>query len=209
VTDETRELPRTATGRVPGPKGIETRRRLLEAVEQRCVRTYHGTITVAEIAQAADTSAATFYHYFPDVAAAAAEVAATHLAEFDAVIDLANTLARKGAPLEDCRTFVAAFFEFWTGRPGLIEAVVVASTDEDPRFFKVLLRALTALTTALARAVPTGHPTGVAGSLVMMLSQAAARNDGFERDGVPLHELVESQALILHRVLTDQGVDGP
>jgi AcrR family transcriptional regulator len=197
--------PLTATGRTPGPKGMKTRRRLLEEVERRCVRSHYGTISVAEIAQAADTSAATFYHYFPDVAAAAAEVASIHLAQFDAVEDLARDVVDNHGEFDACKSFVRAFFDFWADRPGLIEAIVIASRNEDPRFFKVLLRALVSLTNTLAHGVTSGHAKGTAGSLVMMLSHAAARRDGFARDGVPLDELIASQAFIIHRALSDHA----
>jgi AcrR family transcriptional regulator len=191
----------TATGRVPGRRGMQTRRRLLEEVEKRCVLVHHETITVAEVAQAAETSAATFYHYFPDIAAAAAEVAAEHLVEFDVVIELAGDVGAQHGGLDACRALAAAFFSFWELRPGLIETIVVASRDEDPRFFGVLFRALVSLTQTLAQAVPEGDAVGIAGSLVMMLSLAAARRDGFARDGVPLDSLIDSQARILHASL--------
>ena len=201
-TEDNHPLPRTTTGRVPGRRGMETRKRLLEEVEKRCVASHYANITVAEIAQAADTSAATFYHYFPDVAAAAAEVAERHLRKFDTVLGLADGIVAAKGDHGACEQFVDAFFDYWKDRPGLIEAVVIASRDEDPRFFRVLIRALFSLTDALAAGVPTGDPKGVAGSLVMMLSQAAARRDGFARDGVPAPQLLASQALIVHRTLS-------
>lgn len=195
----------TATGRVPGRKGMETRQRLLEEVERRCMAAHYSTITVAEIATAADTSASTFYHYFPDVAAAAAEVVTLHLVEFDSVLDLARAVVDAQGELGACRELVEAFFDYWEPRPGLIEAIVVASRVEDPRFFKVLLHALFSLTQTLAESVHAGDPTGVAGSLVMMISHAAARRDGFARDGVPLDALIDSQARILHATLGGPG----
>lgn len=199
---ETEDRILTATGRVPGRRGMKTRQRLLDEVERRCIGSHYGTISVAEIAQAADTSAATFYHYFPDVAAAAAEVAANHLVEFDSVLALAHEVVVREGDLEACQALVEAFFAFWEDRSGLLEAIVVASRDEDPRFFKVLLRALVSLTNTLSEAVNEGHPAGVAGSLVMMLSHAAARRDGFARDGVPFDALVDSQARVIHATLT-------
>jgi AcrR family transcriptional regulator len=187
----------TATGRVPGRKGMETRLRLLEEVERRCLVVHHSSISVGDIAKATGTSPATFYHYFPDIAAAAAEVATNHLAEFESVLDCARSVVVNRGDYRSCRELVEAYFSFWEDRPGLLEAIVVASRDEDARFFRVLLRGLVSLTNTLAVAVPAGHASGVAGSLVMMLSQAAARRDGFERDGVDLESLIDSQARIL------------
>ena len=201
VKDYDIPAPLNSTGQVPGRKGMRTRQKLLDEVERRCVRSHYRTITVAEIAAGAETSASTFYHYFADVAAAAAEVAATHLKHFDAIEELAQKVVAARGDQRACEDFVSAFFDYWKSRPGLIETIVTASRDEDPRFFRVLLRALFSLTNTLAEGVPGPHSRGVAGSLVMMLSQAAARRDGFERDGVPFPDLVASQALILHRAL--------
>lgn len=195
----------TATGKVPGRKGMETRQRLYEEIERRCLASHHSTITVLEIAAATETSASTFYHYFPDIAAAAAEVASSHLAEFDEVIDLARAAVALNGDLAACRALVDAFLDYWEPRPGLIEAIVVASRVEDPRFFKVLLNALVELTQVLAEGVHEGDPTGIAGSLVMMISQAAARRDGFARDGVPRDALADSQARIMHASLGRRG----
>ena len=73
--------------------------------------------------------------------------------------------------------------------------------DEDPRYFRVLLRLMMSVTYALAPAVRTGHAVGVAGSLVVMLTSSAARVDGFARDGVPFDDLVSAQVLILRASL--------
>ncbi|MCW2529525.1 MAG: Transcriptional regulator [Pseudonocardiales bacterium] len=46
---------------------------------------------------------------------------------------------------------------------------------------------------------------GIAGSLVVMMTQSAARRDGFTRDGVPYDDLIDSQAHIIHAVLSAKG----
>ncbi|WP_308280497.1 hypothetical protein [Williamsia sp. DF01-3] len=102
---------------------------------------------------------------------------------------------------KDYQEFVTLFYEFWSGRRGLLETIVAAEVDEDPRYFRVLLRLMMSVTYALAPAVRTGHAVGVAGSLVVMLTSSAARVDGFARDGVPFDDLVSAQVLILRASL--------
>jgi AcrR family transcriptional regulator len=187
----------TATGMVPGRKGQVTRARLLAEVEKHCVATHHRNVTVNDIAEAAGTSPATFYHYFADIPTAVAEVATNQLADFDEVLHLAREVVRRDADMDSCREFVAGYFAFWESRPGLLQALSESSVDEDPRFFRVLLRALFALQHSLAPVIRSGHPIGMAGSLIVMMTQSAARRDGFLRDGVPYADLLDSQARIL------------
>lgn len=199
----------TATGRVPGPKGSETRRRLLDEVERRCITTHYRDITVAEIARAAETSPATFYHYFPDVGAAASEVASAHLRDFDVVLDCARAVVETGGDLASCRRLAAAFVDFWDGRRGLLDAIDGASPDEDPRFFGQLYRAFRSLTDILATGVGRGDPVAVAGALVMMLSHTTARQDGFAVSRVGRDDLVESLALISSATFGSLGAPPP
>ncbi|GGL13078.1 TetR/AcrR family transcriptional regulator [Nocardia jinanensis] len=192
---------RTGPETVAGRKGRETRRRILDAVEKRCLEVHHREITVGEIARSAQVSPATFYTYFPDVVAATAEVAQRHLDMFAPVVHAASELADPDVDEQDYQDFVGLFYEFWRGRRGLLETIIASEVEEDPRYFRVLLRLMMSVTYALAPAVRTGHRVGVAGSLVMMLTSSAARIDGFARDGVPFDDLIASQAFILRAAL--------
>jgi AcrR family transcriptional regulator len=187
---------------------METRKRLLEEVERRCIATHYRDITVAEIARAADTSAATFYHYFPDVGAAAAEVATAHLRKFDSVLDLAAGVVSNKGDLRSCRELAQAFVSFWDARRGLLDVIEIASADEDPRFFAPLYQAFHALTDTLAEGVRSGHPVAVAGALVMMLSHTTARQDAFAVSKVGRYHLIEALALVLHATLAESAADG-
>jgi AcrR family transcriptional regulator len=197
----------TATGLVPGRKGQATRARLLAEVEKRCLVTHHRNVTVNDIAEAAGTSPATFYHYFPDVATAVAEVATNQLADFDVVLHLAREVVRRDADMDSCRDLVAGYFTYWESRPGLLMALAESAVDEDPRFFRVLLRALFSLTHTLAPAIRSGSAPGIAGSLIVMMTQSAARRDGFARDGVPYDALIDSQARIIRAALSVPAPD--
>lgn len=186
---------------VRGARGSRTRRRLVAEVERRCLVRHHSTITVAEISAAASTSTATFYYYFPDVATAVAEAAANNLAAFDEILSLADEVVDRNADLRSCRQLVSGFFDFWQTRPGLLDTIVVASTTEDSRVFRVLLRTTEALTDALVPAVRGEPKRAVAGSVVMMLALSAARRSGFERDGITQDDLEAAQARIIRSAL--------
>jgi AcrR family transcriptional regulator len=192
----------TASGIVPGRKGRRTRERLLAEVERRCLLVSHRTITVAQIAQAAGTSSATFYHYFPDIATAAAEAASAQLKQFDAVIASATEVVQSDASESACRAFVEAFFQYWDTRPGLLQAVATTPVEESPAFLRVLSDALAKLAKALAPAAGTGRQgMAVAGSLILMMSSGTARRIQFEGGGVSLETLIDAQAHVVHRVL--------
>src|SRR5688572_28184084 len=62
-------------GQAMGAKGLQTRRRLLQATETMLRTTPVRDLRVAEIAKAANTSTSTFYLYFQDVSEAVLAVA--------------------------------------------------------------------------------------------------------------------------------------
>ena len=80
---------RATDGRVPGRRGIATRRRLLDCTAQLLGKTSYRDIKVIDIAREAGTSPATFYQYFPDVEQAVlvlAEELATDAAELTELV---------------------------------------------------------------------------------------------------------------------------
>lgn len=198
----------TATGEVPGPKGLDTRERLLDEVEARCTRVHYRDLTVAEVAEALGISAGTFYHYFPDLTSAVAEVTADRMRGFEAVVDMAEQISARGAStLGDCRALAGRFVAFWEAQPGLLEIIDRASSDEDPRVFRPMYDALHDLTDALAAGITRGTPEGVAGVLVMMLNHTTVQLAAFAESDIGRDEVIESLALVLHATLT--GCGGP
>lgn len=185
-----------------GRRGRATRDRLLAEVERRCLVEHHRMITVGQVAAAAGTSAATFYHYFPDMPAAVAEVASEHIKTFDSVVELAREVSRGDGDIQACRALVRGYYAYWEQRPGLLETIIIAAPDEDRRIFRVLMRALATFADGLRPAVPHPQAQAIAASLMMMMSHSVARRNGFARDGLPVETLVEGQAWIIHRAVT-------
>lgn len=188
---------RTVAGTIPGAKGFRTRCRLLAEVERRCLYAPHQTITVAEVTRAAETSPATFYHYFPDVAAAVAEIAADHMRKFEPVLALASAYVREGCDEAAAHELVRGFHDFWTSRPGLLEALLTARQGE--RLAEVLVDSMGRLVHVLAGGLgpQSRYPKAVASSLVTMLCVSAARRERFTENGIPSDELLAAQAQIL------------
>ena len=57
-------------GRIPGPRGLATRNRLIECTAAIVATTPYSDLRVTDVARAAGTSPATFYQYFVDLDAA-------------------------------------------------------------------------------------------------------------------------------------------
>jgi AcrR family transcriptional regulator len=172
------------------------------------VSTAYHQVTVAEIARGSNSSPATFYHYFTDVAAATAEVAEAHFRQLEPVTELARRLQTLPVTEERSREFVVALMDFWKGRGGLLEALIIADSGADPRFFRVLNRSASEVSAALAPLVNGAPQIGTAGALVMMICHATAREQGFAIGGVSREELVQSLSQIVFRTLS-VGSDRP
>lgn len=193
----------TATGEIPGPKALDTRQRLLREIESRCTQVHYRDLTVAEVAAALGISAGTFYHYFPDMTSAVAEVTENRMHGFESVVDLGRRISAEGeTTLEACREFTRRFVSFWEAQPGLLEIIDRASSDEDPRVFRPLYEAFYDLTSALASGITRGTPRGVAGVLVLMFSHTTVQRSGFAESNISREEVIESLALVLHSTLT-------
>jgi AcrR family transcriptional regulator len=197
-------LPYTADGRIPGDRGLSTRRRILAVVRELAIGAYYKNISVIEIARLANTSPATFYHYFPDVPAALTEVIIDETKDFDTLVNKVEVLFSGELPTqEEVGVFVEAFFTYWEHRSGLLLTIDLASEEEEPRLWMLRHLILTRLVNALARGVKTPgvNTVALAGSLVMMMTHVTARRQGFSTVGVQREDLVAAATHILHAAM--------
>jgi AcrR family transcriptional regulator len=201
-----------AYGRSPKKRGLITRQKLLDAVAEMIEEMPYHELRVAEIARRAGTSAATFYHYFGDVATAVLEIVDEHAQRFCIVIDSALIHTRDGQMTWEAASAVAGeFLQFWQLHRGLLRMVDTATEEDDIRFFKLRDRVLTSITETLANCVPPGRPgheidpIATAGALVMMLTHVTARSGRYERSGYSVAVLQRSMAHILISSLTPDG----
>jgi len=200
---------RAVDGRVPGRRGLATRRRLLDTLAEMLETTSYRDLKVVDVARAAGTSPATFYQYVPQVESA--------------VLALAEELSDDGG--RELRDLVAGhpwsgegstatmlgiadgFLSFWERHRALLSVIDLAALDGDRRFRDLRTRLLHGVSEALEDAVGTAaaegrlpggtDPRAVASVLTSMLAHVAAHRRGLEDYGVPVEQLRTTMARIL------------
>jgi AcrR family transcriptional regulator len=217
----------TTDGRVPGARGRLTRQRLLEATVELLSTTSWRSVKVTDIARQAQTSPATFYQYFANV-----EEAITVLAE--GMVDQAAQLAElvggdwsESASWETALAVTEGFLAYWEDNRAVFRVVDLATEEGDAQLRGIRVRALNAVTVALAQVIaaacpsaaagpgaatssPAGaDPMAVAGTLVAMFASVSAHRYGFEFWGIRTRNLVDSQARLLHWAVTGRAAPAP
>ncbi len=210
----------TTDGRVPGHRGRQTRQRLLDATVELLSTTSWRSVKVTDIARRARTSPATFYQYFGNV-----EQAIQVLAE--GMVDQAAQLAElvggdwsEQASWETALAVTEGFLAFWEENRAVFRVVDLATDEGDAQLRGIRVRALNAVTVALAQVIATASPSpqrgpgaatsspagsdpmAVAGTLVAMFASVSAHRYGFEFWGIRTRHLVDSQARLLHWAVT-------
>jgi hypothetical protein len=115
-------------------------------------------------------------------------------------------------------TVTEGFLDYWERNRTVFRIVDLATGEGDTQLRGVRVRALNAVTVALARVVadvspgdspasstssPAGsEPMAVAGTLVAMFASVSAHRYGFEFWGIRTRDLIDSQARMLHWAVT-------
>ena len=198
-------MPLASDGRVPGPRGLATRQRLIDTVGGMLEGTPYREIRVTDIARSAGTSPATFYQYFIDVE----EVVLT-LAE-----DTADVGARLSELLEgrkwrasagwgSASALVDGFLEFWRQQQHVLRVVDLLTEEGDTRFRRVRVRMLNTVTVALSEVIAEGgsrdeslEPMAMAGALVSMLAHVASHQVGFEAWDIHVTDVREAMTRLV------------
>jgi AcrR family transcriptional regulator len=215
----------TTDGRVPGERGRQTRQRLLTATVELLATTSWRSVKVTDIARRARTSPATFYQYFGNV-----EQAIRILAE--GMVDQAAQLSELvGGDWSDAHSWETAlevtegFLGYWEDNRAVFRVVDLGTEEGDAQLRGIRVRALNAVTIALAQVIAQGSPSpdgppgtgttspagsepmAVAGTLVAMFASVSAHRYGFEFWGIRTRNLIDTQARMLHWAVT--GRPGP
>jgi AcrR family transcriptional regulator len=217
----------TTNGRVPGQRGRQTRQRLLDATVELLTTTSWRSVKVTDIARRARTSPATFYQYFGNV-----EEAVRVLAEgvVEQAARLSELVGGDWSPPNSWRkalTFTEEFLAYWEDNRAVFRVIDLANEQGDAQLHGIRIRALNAVTIALAQVItqcspartgppgtgttsPAGsEPMAVAGTLVAMFASVAASRYGFEFWGIRTRNLIDTQARVLHWAVTGRpGPDG-
>lgn len=215
----------TTDGRVAGHRGRATRERLLAAVVELLATTPWRSVKVIDIAREAGTSPATFYQYFENVEHAIGVLAEGMVDEAAGIGELVAGDWSEETSWDTALAVTEGFLEFWEANRAVFRVMDLATEEGDVRLRGVRVRALNAVTVALAQAITqhaprrgsragssTGSPAGsdpmaIAGTLVAMYASVSAHRYGFEFWGIRTRDLVDSQARFLHWAVT--GRPGP
>lgn len=217
----------TTDGRTPGQRGQATRQRLLDATVELLGSTPWRSVKVIDIARSAGTSPATFYQYFENVERVITVLAEDAVADASSVADLVDGDWSTEHSWEQALAVAEGFLGYWEKNRAVFRVLEFGTDDSDTGLKGLRVRALNAITVALAGAIatcqpPTEGPRGlstsspagsdpmaVAGTLVAMMASVAAHRFGFEFWGIRTANLLDSQArLILFAVSGRAGPDG-
>jgi len=203
------------TGRPLGPRALKTRQRLLDATAQLLVERSVLDISVIEIARKAETSPATFYHYFKDVDEAALMLAEQAADEMPGLLELIDRNWSGSEGLETARRVVNAFMEHWSAHHAVLLVRNLSADKGDRRFQAVRRAALAPVLEHLAarigeaqragRVAPEIHPYAAAAALASILESISAHARELARRDVTREKLVETCARVLHQVITGGG----
>jgi len=200
------------SGRVVGPRGLQTRDQLLDALAllmaQRSVR----EIRVVDVARSVNTSPATFYQYFEDVDEAVLRLAERASADMPEILTLMNRSWRGRKGFETALAIVEAFIRHWDAHHAVLRLSNLRSDEGDRRFLKLRRDTMTPVLQAIAKLIEEGQragrvskrmqPIAGAAALAAILERLAAYRRSLEGLGVTREHLVESSASILYQIVT-------
>lgn len=203
------------SGRVLGPRALKTRQRLLDATAALLGERSVLDIAVVEIARKAETSPATFYHYFKDVDEAALALAEQAAEEMPGLVDLIDASWEGAEGLATARSLVRAFMQHWSEHHAVLLIRNLSADKGDRRFQKVRRDALAPLLERLAARIEEAqrsghvskdaHPYAAAAALTSILESISAHARELQRNDVTRDELVETCARVLHQVITGRA----
>ena len=148
----------TTDGRVPGQRGRATRRRLLEATIDLLSSTPWRSVKVIDIARSVGTSPATFYQYFENVEQAISVLAEEMVEEAADVAELVDGDWSPQASWETALRVTEGFLAYWEANRAVFRVVDLATEEGDTQLRGVRVRALNAVTVALARSISVHAP---------------------------------------------------
>ncbi|MGW0002400.1 TetR family transcriptional regulator [Nocardia grenadensis] len=204
---------KASDGRVPRARGLATRTKLLESTSALLqVHRYHD-ITVADIASEAQTSTATFYQYFPDIASAALELVGLVIDKGESMAKIVRETDWSGPSAYNGSAVLASeFLSFWEEHMAILRVLDLFVAEGDRRFYELRLRFLGAVTDEITHAAGRCHehsgetnpaePRAIGAVLVSMLAHVAAHQRGMQTEGIARTDTHQVMAEIIHHAIT-------
>src|SRR6202451_3734274 len=160
----------TTDGRTPGERGRQTRQRLLNATVELLTTTSWRSVKVTDIARQARTSPATFYQYFGNVEQAIRVLAEGMVDQATLLSELVGGDWSEDASWDTALAVTEGFLGYWEDNRAVFRVVDLATEEGDGQLRGIRVRALNAVTVALAQVIaaaspsPEGRPAGGTGS---------------------------------------------
>ena len=200
------------TGRMLGPRALVTRQRLLDATEELLVERSVMDVSVVEIARLAETSPATFYHYFKDVEDAVLLLAEQASEVIPALLEGLDGDWQGEAGLAQARILIDAFIDHWEKHHAVLLLRNLSADKGDPNFQRVRRAALSPVLDRLASVIDQSqaagrisdaiHPHVAAAALVAILERLSAHFQDLRTFKATRKDLVETCSRILHQTMT-------
>jgi AcrR family transcriptional regulator len=184
-----------------GPKGRQTRQRLLDATELLLNTTSLRALRVAEIVRQAETSAPTFYVYFNDVAEAVLALVGELSQSPPGLLALVRQPWNGPQSLDRALEFVGSYIHQYRRHAAAFRARNLASDEGDARFTELRMNATWPLLTALADRVTARQalsdlpedlqPEAAAGAILAMMERIAVVHIPERRSALTLDEHID------------------
>ena len=204
---------RAVDGRVPGRRGLATRRKLIDCTIALLATTPYRDLKVTDITRAAGTSPATLYQYFVDLQDVLLAVAEQTTEDARQLVGLISNQPWKGAAgVRSAEALVDGFIEFWRLHRPTLRVVDLLSTEGDRRFRHQRVLMLNAITKSLAEEIRRLNPSdkldamAMAGVLVGMLAQVAGHQSGFEAWDIKFGDVREAMIRLVYWGVTSPKV---
>ena len=215
ATRKTTKTPKkNQQGQVLGPKGQQTRERLIKAVEQLLQTKPLRDLRQADICRTAKVSPPAFYVYFPDIESLVLEAVARNQVLPAELELLMQENWEEPEIFDKARRFVCLYLEFWSQHYHLLKMRNLASDEGDTRMINLRLSFQVPIMEQLAAKIAAGQARSgdrslkpVAGASVVIASLerlAPTVRFAFEnevREDMTNDDLIDAEAWILTRMI--------
>jgi len=204
-----------ADGRVIGTRASQTRQRLLDATEKLLVERGVLNLTVVDVTRAAETSPATFYQYFTDVADAIKALSVqVGIAQTEIVPFFEQSFAGKDGH-ERAMAAVEAFVEFWESHKAVLRTRDLRAEEGDDEFRRLRRKAFFQLMDPMIEQLTAGqkakrasrhlNPGATAAAMYAMLERLATYLPEYESHGSPREAIIDTMATVMRQALTGES----
>ncbi|NKI16335.1 TetR/AcrR family transcriptional regulator [Spongiibacter sp. KMU-166] len=200
-------------GQSLGRKGMQTRKRLMDAARKLLKSGSPVELTAVSIAKKAKSSSATFYLYFADVRGillALTEEAETDMQAVHAVLD--EPWDPKVLDVEHSRRVVQAFASVWDKHREVLRYRNLEADRGDPVFENIRLRTFVRIVNRFAEHIQVAYKEGGGGNqqtaradasvLVAAMERLAATDPGAVEEGVGADAMWDAMTRIIAQTLS-------